>query len=144
MLRNLVTAKEITEAGRSTAKGALLEWFQAVQYRDYASVLALTSSGVRRNVGVGALHYAVRTVGYALGEPSIQRVVTHGGTTTVEVLVLGFAPGKPTPVNEVPVTFTMVKSPVGWQVDDATYLLQSAQAMNAAASSGSRSATGAP
>ena len=141
-LQNLVTANDIAHAGSSTPKAALLEWFQAVQYRDYASVLALTSGRVRRSVGAAALHYAVRVVGYALGKPSIQKVVAHGDTVSVQVLVLSFVPNKPTPVLEEPATFSMIKGPVGWLLDDATYLLQSAQAMSAAARRGSRSAAG--
>lgn len=140
-LQNLVTASDIAHAGSSTPKAALLEWFQAVQYRDYATVLALTSGRVRRSVGAAALDDAVRVVGYGLGKPSIQRVSVHGATTSIQVLVLSYVPDRPTPVLKQPSTFSMIDGPVGWQLDDATYLLQSAHAITAGAR-GSRSAPG--
>jgi hypothetical protein len=130
--QNLVSPSEIASAGSSTPQAVLLRWFQAIQYRDYPTALELTTSRVRKLVGETPLRRAINVVGSALGKPSITGVVGHeAAAVRIHVLVLGFSPASSKPANETPVTVPLVRTATGWQVDDATYLVQSARAIEA-------------
>jgi hypothetical protein len=130
--QNLVTPSQIAHAGLSTPQAALMRWFQAIQYLDYPTASELTTNRVRKLVGVTRLRKAISIVGVALGKPSITGTVGHEpGAVSIHVLVLGFSPKTSQPVNETPVTVPLVKTATGWQVDDATYLLESARALEA-------------
>lgn len=132
--QNLVSPSEVTNAGSATPQAALLRWFQAIQYRDYPTALELTTSRVRKLVGETRLHNAIGVVGSALGKPSITGIVAReADAVRIHVLVLGFSPTSSTPLNETPVTVPLIKTVTGWQVDDATYLLESANAIEALA-----------
>jgi len=129
---NLVSPSEIASAGSSTPQAVLLRWFQAIQYRDYPTALELTTSRVRKLVGEAPLRRAISVVGSALGKPSITSVVGRGAAAVrIHALVLGFSPTSSKPVDETPVTVPLVKKASGWQVDDATYLVESARAIEA-------------
>lgn len=130
--RNLVSPSEISHAGASTPQAAVLKWFQAIQYRDYTTALETMTSRVRRRVGPNALRNAIGAVGSALGKPEITGVLAHGAAAvSVHIVVLAFSPNSAKAVSEVPITLSLVKGRSGWQVDDATYLLQSAHAIEA-------------
>lgn len=132
--QNLVSPSEIAHAGSSTPQAALMRWFQAIQYRDYTTALELTTRRVRKLVGEPPLRNAMSVVGLALGKPSIAGVgAREADAVRIHVLVLGFSPTSSTPLNESPVTVPLVKMVTGWQVDDATYLLESARAIEALA-----------
>jgi len=131
--QNLVSPSEIAQAGSSsTAQGTLMRWFQAIQYRDYSTALELTTSRVRKLVGVGPVRNAISVVGAALGKPLITGTVVHAsGLVSVHMLVLGFSPNSSKPVEETPVTIPLVKTAASWQVDDVTYLLEDTKAIEA-------------
>jgi hypothetical protein len=130
---NIVSPSEIAHAGMSSPQGVVLRWFQAVQYRDYSTVLELTASRARRAAGTTALRNAVSTVGSALGKPSISGVIAHGpAAVSVHVVVLAFSPRVARPTSEAPITLALVKAGSGWQVNDLSYLLESASAISAA------------
>lgn len=130
--RNLVSPSEIADAGASTPQAAVLKWFQAVQYRDYTTALERMTASVRQRVGPNALRNAISVVGPALGKPEITGVFAHGtAAVSVHIVVLAFSPNSAKAASEVPITLPLVKGPSGWQVDDATYLLESAHAMDA-------------
>jgi hypothetical protein len=129
---NLVTPSEIAHAGLSTPQAALMRWFQAIQYRDYPTALELTTNRVRKLVGLTPLRKAISIVGAALGKPSITSTVGYEpGAVRIHVQVLGFSPNSSQPVIETPVVVPLVKTATSWQVDDATYLLASARALEA-------------
>jgi hypothetical protein len=130
--QNLVTPSEIAHAGPSTPQVALMRWFQAIQYHDYPTALELTTSRVRKLIGETPLRNAMSVVGSALGKPSITGVVAReADAVRIHLLVLGFSPASSKPLNETPVTVPLVKTATGWQVDNATYLLEGARALEA-------------
>jgi hypothetical protein len=130
--QNLVTPSEIAHAGSSTPQATLMRWFQAIQYRDYPTALELITSRARKLVGETPLRHAMSVVGSALGKPSITSVVAREpDAVRIHLLVLGFSPTSSKPLNETPVTVPLVKTASGWQVDDATYLVESARAIEA-------------
>ena len=104
-----------------------MSWFRAVQSDDVPAVFSLTSARAQRSVGHQALRKAVDTVGSALGSPIVVRVVTQRAVATVRVLIIPQGPASSGPAIEVPLTLPLVDGASGWQIDDVTYLVTSAQ-----------------
>jgi len=114
-----------------TPVAAVMSWFAAIQVADVPAVLRLTTAGAQLNVGRVRLSAAVRTVGAALGRPSVIQVERHGARASVRVLVLGYPGGGSSPVSAEPLLISLVRGRAGWQIDDVGYLMSSARAIRA-------------
>lgn len=131
-VRHLVTDEQIGAAAKNSPARAVLLWFQAVQFKDQATVRELVTSDVVRDIGPDRLSRAVDTVGSSLGKPQVTSVRDRGSNASVRVFVLAYETGKPDPVAATPVTFSLDKDQGHWRLSDLRYLLTSADAISAA------------
>jgi hypothetical protein len=116
-----------------TPVAAVASWFAAVHLGDVADVVGLTTARAQLSVGRAKLAAAVRTVGPALGRPSIIQVERHGSRASVRLLVLGYVLPGAGPVSEAPLLISLAHTRAGWQIDDVSYLMISARAIRARA-----------
>jgi hypothetical protein len=116
-----------------TPASAVASWFAAIQARDVAAVIELTTIRALLSVGSAQLGAAVHTVGSALGRPSIIQVGRHGSQASVHLLVLGYLSAAAGPVSAAPLLMSLAHTRVGWQIDDVSYLMSNARAIRALA-----------
>jgi hypothetical protein len=134
--RHLVTEQQIRSTRQDAPERAVLEWFQAVQFKDVPAVRALVRSEGLRRVSSERVERAVHLVGGALGRPRVSGVIRRGSSASVRVLVLSYERGKADPVLAVPVTFVLRRDTNEWLLEDLDYLLASADAMEEARDGG--------
>lgn len=132
-LRNIVSDADIGRYGKGTPERTLLEWFQAVQYKDAIGAAQLVDARTLRRVGPIRFRSAVLTVGSALGKPAIVdlRPSPDGKQVSVRLLVEGFSPGTTEPVSSIPTSFHMVNKGK-WRLADVNYLTEAGDALAAA------------
>jgi hypothetical protein len=120
---NVVTDQEIERYPRDSPQRALLDWFQAVQFRDEAGVRQSTTEREVRRVSAETLDNAVRLIGPALGKPRIESTRERGSEAAIRLFIQSFVRGKPKPVGETPSTFYLTRLGNRWRVKDVRYLI---------------------
>jgi len=123
---NLISEGELARAREGTPERAFLEWWQAVQFRDVDSVLALSTDraleGVRAEVRA-----AIAEVASVLGKPRVVARRDVAGDMSLRVLVESFVAGRDGPVASSPYSFRVARNGGRWRVDDVRYLLTTAR-----------------
>jgi hypothetical protein len=121
---------DVNEQKKGTPERALLEWWQAFQFRDVATMLDLTSRETQKAIGRRTLADLVRRTGL----PGIEILdsTEQGSTALIQTGVLSFsAPrGKPVPrkpTNSVPTTFTMKREGGKWVYAQTDFLVPKAE-----------------
>jgi hypothetical protein len=114
-----------------TPTAAVISWFAAVRTVDVPAVLQLTTASAQLSVGTARLRAAVRTVGAALGRPSVIQVEERGARASVHLLVLGYLGNDSNPVSAEPLLIELARRQAGWQINDVGYLISSADAIRA-------------
>lgn len=112
-----------------TPVAAVVSWFAAVQSANVPVVLGLTTARAQLSVGRARLIAAVRTVGAALGRPSVLQVEEHGARASVRLLVLGYLGSSSSPVSAEPLLVPVARGRAGWKIADVSYLLSSADSI---------------
>jgi hypothetical protein len=120
---NLVTDAEIERYPEGSPQRAVLDWFQAVQFRDEAGVRQSTTDREVERVSRKTLDDAVALIGPALGKPRVVSTRTRGTRAAIRLFIQSFVPGKREPVGETPSTFYLTRTGDGWRVDDVRYLV---------------------
>jgi hypothetical protein len=121
----IVLDSDIDEQANGTPGRALLEWWQAFQFRDVKTVKALTSRATLEAIGPRALADLVRRTG--LQGIEVLDATADGDTAVVQTGLLNFsAPqGEPpprTPTGSQPATFTMTRESGEWVFAQTDYL----------------------
>jgi hypothetical protein len=121
----IVLDGDIEEHRKGTPGRALLEWWQAFQFRDVRTVKALTSRATLKAIGPRALSDAVRRTG--LQGIEVLDATTDGDTALVQTGLLNFSAqrGEPpprTPTGSQPATFTMAREDGKWVFDQTDFL----------------------
>jgi hypothetical protein len=123
---SIVLDGDVKEQETGTPQRALLEWWQAFQFRDVKTVLALTSRETLKTIGRRNLIDLVRRTG--LQGIEILDATTDGDTALIQAGLLNFAaprgeppPRKPTA--SLPATFTMVRESGEWVYAQTDYLV---------------------
>jgi hypothetical protein len=121
----IVLDGDIAEYREGTPVRALLEWWQAFQFRDVKTVLELTSAETRKAAGRRNLIELVRKTG--LEGIEVLDATRDGDTALIQVGLLNFnAPrGEPPPTEPTgsrPAAFTMVREDGKWVYAETAYL----------------------
>jgi hypothetical protein len=121
----IVLDSDIEEHKKGSPDRALLEWWQAYQFRDVKTVRALTSRAILKEIGPRVLADAVRRTG--LEGIDVLDATTDGDTALIQTGLLNFsAPrGEPPPrepTGSRPATFTMTREGGKWVFDQADYI----------------------
>jgi hypothetical protein len=122
----IVLDSDINEHRKGTPERALLEWWQAFQFRDVKTVKALTSRATLKEIGPRGLADLVRRTG--LEGVDVLDASTDGDTALVQTGLLNFsAPrGEPPPrepTGSRPATFTMAREDGNWVFAQTDYLI---------------------
>jgi hypothetical protein len=121
---------DVREQRQGSPSRALLEWWQAFQFRDVKTVLALTSRETLKTIGRRSMIELVRKTG--LQGIEVLDATTDGDTALVQTGLLNFsAPrGEPPPrepTASLPATFTMVREDGQWAYAQTDFLVPKAQ-----------------
>jgi hypothetical protein len=121
----IVLDSDIEEHRKMTPGRALLEWWQAFQFRDVRTVKALTSRATLKAIGPRALADAVRRTG--LQGIEVLDATTDGDTALIQTGLLNFSAqrGEPpprTPTGSQPATFAMTREAGNWVFDQTDFL----------------------
>lgn len=125
---NIVTDSDIEAQEDGTPERALLEWWQAFQFQDTATVEALTSPGTVDDISDKKLAELVKTRGPGLQGIEVLGATEDGDTASVRAGLLTFTPEKsgeppPTePTTSTPATFALTNEGGEWLFDDTAYL----------------------
>jgi hypothetical protein len=119
---NIVTSSEIAKTADGSPQRALLEWFQAVQFRDLGQVGRLTASPKATHVSPAALDSAVQNVGPSLAFPRVVQSRVSGDSASVRVLLLTYKAGTTILTSSLPATFTLTRPHGSWLVSDVSVL----------------------
>lgn len=122
----VVTDGDVEAEEEGTPQRALLDWWQSLQFRDVATVKALTSRATLNAVGEDELAELVQ-VGSSPQGIEVLGASETGNTASVQVALLAFSAeeGKPpprTPTSSTPATIVMTKDGGEWLFDDPAYL----------------------
>jgi hypothetical protein len=135
---NIITDDEIAAQEEGTPERALLEWWQAFQFQDSATVEKLTSEDVLDAIGEKTLTELVETRGQGLQGIAVLGASESGDQASVRVGLLQFTPEKEgdpppdEPTSSQPTTFTMESDGGRWLYDDAAYLQPMVESLEAA------------
>ena len=126
----IVLDGDVNEQKKGTPQRALLEWWQAFQFRDVATVLGLTSRETLTELKRRKVAELVRKTG--LPGLEILDVTDQGDTALVQAGLLNFAAerGKPPPrkpTNSLPMTFTMKREGSKWLYAQTDFLVPRVQ-----------------
>lgn len=121
----IVLDSDVEAHAKGTPERALLEWWQAFQFRDVRTVEARTSRATLEAVGPRSLADLVRRTG--LQGIEVLDATTDGDTAVVQTGLLNFsAPqGEPpprVPTGSQPATFTMAREGGKWVFAQTDYL----------------------
>lgn len=122
----IVLDGDVKDQPKGSPSRALLEWWQAFQFRDLKTVLALTSKETLKAIGRRNLIELVRKTG--LQGIEVLDVTTDGDTGLIQAGLLNFsAPrGEPTPrepTGSQAATFTMVREGGQWVYAQTDFLV---------------------
>jgi hypothetical protein len=122
----IVLDGDVAEQRKGTPARALLEWWQAFQFRDVKTVIALTGQATLKEVGRRNLAELVRLTG--LQGIEVLDATRDGDTALIQTGLLNFsAPqGEPpprTPTGSQPATFTMTMEDGDWVFAQTEYLV---------------------
>jgi hypothetical protein len=117
---------DVNEHKKGTPERALLEWWQAFQFRDVKTVLALTSKETLETIGRRNLIVLVQKTG--LQGIEVLDATTDGDTGLVQTGLLNFSAqrGEPPPrepTGSQPATFTMVREGGEWVYAQTDFLV---------------------
>jgi len=130
---NIVLDGDIAAEKKGSPERALLEWWQAYQFRDSTTLLSLTSEAAVDATGEAELVELVNASG--LQGIEILDVSESGNSAVVNVGLLTFTPENPgeppprEPTNSVPETFAMVSEDGDWKFDQTDYLVTKVEAL---------------
>jgi hypothetical protein len=121
----IVKDGDVNELKKGTPERALLEWWQAFQFRDVRTVKALTSEETLKAIGSSELTELVGRTG--LQGIEVLDASTDGDVAVVNVGLLNFSaprgePPPKTPTNSQPETFTMKRDGDAWLFAQTEYL----------------------
>ena len=125
----VVTDDDIEAQEPSSPERALLQWWQAFQFADSATVKDLTSQETLEEVGADDLAELVRVQGQGLQGVEVLGATESGDSASVRVGLLTFQPeseGEPPPdepTASTPTTFRMKNEDGEWLFDSPEYLL---------------------
>jgi hypothetical protein len=116
---------DVANEPKGTPARALLAWWQAFQFRDVKTVLALTGQDTLKAVGRRNLAKLVRRTG--LPGLKVLDTTTNGNTALIQAGVLFFAtekghPPPRTPTGSKPATFTMAREHGDWVFAQTDFL----------------------
>lgn len=124
-----VVSQEDLDAQEEGSPGAgLLEWWQAFQFQDAATVVSLTSENTLDDVGENNLEDLVKTRGQGLQGVEVLGASESGDSASVRAGLLTFQPEEEggeipdEPSASRPITFTMENDGDQWLFDTPTYL----------------------
>jgi hypothetical protein len=122
----IVLDGDIRQLPKGSAERALLEWWQAFQFRDVKTVLALTSRETLKTIGRRNLIVLVRKTG--LQGIEVLDATTDGDTALIQTGLLNFSAqrGEPPPrepTGSLPATFTMVREGGEWVYAQTDFLI---------------------
>jgi hypothetical protein len=135
---NVITDDDIAAQEEGSPERALLEWWQAFQFQDAATVEDLTSEDVLDAIGEKTLTELVQTRGQGLQGIEVLGASENGDNASVRAGLLQFTPEKegdpqPTePTSSQPTTFVMQSDGGSWLYDDVDYLQPMADSLEAA------------
>jgi hypothetical protein len=134
----VVTQEDIDGREEGSPAAALLEWWQAFQFQDAATVVSLTSDQTLDELGENALEELVSTRGQGLQGVEVLGESESGDTASVRAGLLTFQPEEEggeipdEPTASRPITFTMLNEGDQWLFDTPTYLEPMIESMKAA------------
>lgn len=139
---NIVTDDYATKEAAGSARRALLDWWQAVQFRDVITARELTSDAVLRSVGPTAFRRTVLRVGDGLPGLKVVNGRRRGETTIVRAYLVFAGASGATPTL-APRSFEMRSAQGSWKLASIEYLVRASDdavraARTAERSSGSR------
>jgi hypothetical protein len=143
---NVTTDDDIAAQEEGSPERALLEWWQAFQFQDVATVEGLTSEDVLDAIGEKDLANLVKTRGQGLQGIEVLSASESGDTASVRIGLLQFTPEEeggppPTePTSSQPSTIAMQSDGGEWLFDELAYLepmIESLEAAEQAAKEGS-------
>jgi hypothetical protein len=122
----IVLDGDVREQRKGSPERAFLEWWQAFQFRDVTTVLAMTSGETLKALGRRNMAVLVRKTG--LPGVEVLDATTDGDTALIQAGILNFASerGEPqprTPTNSQPATFTMTRERGGWVYAQTDFLM---------------------
>jgi hypothetical protein len=126
---NVVTDEEIEAQEEGSPGRALLEWWQAFQFRDASQVVTLTSQETLDEIGEKNLENLVTNTGQGLQGIEVLGATEQGEeTASVRVGLLQFTPAKEDepppdePTSSTPDTFAMQNEDGEWLFAETAYL----------------------
>jgi hypothetical protein len=126
---NIVTDDRIKTTPPDSPGRAVLEWWQAVQFRDIESAQRLTDEAALADLMPGVFRRTVLQVGDQLPGLRLVGVTEHGETASARVFLTFFDASKPeADPSLVPRTIRVTRDGSGWRVADLEYLLTVAAA----------------
>jgi len=134
----VVTQEDIDGQEEGSPSSSLLEWWQAFQFQDAATVVSLTSENTLDDVGEKNLDELVKTRGQGLQGIELLGTSETGGSASIRAGLLTFQPEEEggeipdEPTASQPITFTMEKDGDDWLFDTPTYLEPLIEGMKAA------------
>jgi hypothetical protein len=132
-LLGLVTQRDIDATAAASPQRTVVEWFQAIQFRDGRGTFDMLGPAERHRLGYPVVASATDVVGVALGRPNITSTNVSGTRARVTLTVEGYLPQTLyvdrylPPDSTTRLTITLSRVGVGWLIDDASYLLRSAR-----------------
>lgn len=124
----IITAKDVAAAPPNSAERAVLNWFQAIQFKDVSAAAQLVDPPVLKRVGRHVFAAAVNTVGASLGRPSFVNTRHRGDQVALRVLVVGYDKDRK-PAGSEAVTLYLRRTGKTWLVRNLEYLLRSSAAI---------------
>jgi hypothetical protein len=135
---NIVTDSDIEAQEDGTPERALLEWWQAFQFQDAATVEALTSAETLDAIGKNNLEELVKLRGKGLQGIEVLGATEDGDTASIRAGLLTFTPEEPggppptEPTASTPITFALVNEGDEWLFNDTAYLEPMVESLKAA------------
>lgn len=119
---NLVSQTDISATAAGSPQRALLEWFEAVQFRDLAAVHGLTAPESVTRVALPALDQQIDRVGVALAHPQLVSARANSTTAVIRALLVTYDPQVRKGSFSFPWTFRLLRSGGRWLVADVSVL----------------------
>jgi len=126
---NIVTDDAAAKEKAGSPQRALLDWWQAVQFRDVRTARSLTSDAAVRRVGYTRFRKMVLGVGDGLPGLQIVNSRERGGATVVRSFLV-FVGARGAPSTLAPRSFEMRGRRGSWRLGSIEYLSQSYGARN--------------
>jgi hypothetical protein len=128
----LITNADIATTRSGSLRRAVLEWFQAVQFQDVASLRRLTAPAALAGVSDATLASWLSVFGAGFPRPRITNVLINGTAASVRMLLLSYKPPSRTPSTAQPFTLMLDRVGGSWLVNDIVLLRASARAAHLA------------